>query len=349
MIGYLAVLFQRNDVADGEAVSHKIAGALVVENVVEVFKDSAGIIVRVHLTGIDGFIVGRVRRRGQTAEVGKTQLHRRIPAQLVDRHRIGGTVQKTLLHIAGRDMALDRIPIRSCDAEHSVVLDDVLGFKDHFLGVVGIEHINRDVMLQQLHRPILGKWEHIAIQIPIAAHIVHRQRGVRHRDGLFQLREHIICRIGGNSDCAGDLFAVQGRRNLRLLQVLQNFHICKCHLGWCHALNGKYLRSDSPGNRCNRRIFNGAAVNNTAIQQLFAFLVVERIVPTAVCMLHMEIYRAIHKIKRFVCLCGAHFFTIDAALLANLRKVPVNVRNQLGSRLVDGFQTGAKLFQLLAL
>ena len=47
MIGYLAVLFQRNDVADGEAVSHKIAGALVVENVVEVFKDSAGIIVRV--------------------------------------------------------------------------------------------------------------------------------------------------------------------------------------------------------------------------------------------------------------------------------------------------------------
>ena len=198
-------------------MSHKIAGALVVENVVEVFKDSAGIIVRVHLTGIDSFIVGRVRRRGQTAEIGKTKLHRRIPAQLVDRHSIGGTVQKTLLHIAGRDMAFDRIPIRSCDAEHSVVLDDVLGFKDHFLGVVGIEHINRDVMLQQLHRPILGKWEHIAIQIPIAAHIVHRQRGVRHRDGLFQLREHIICRIGGNSDCAGDLFAVQGRRNLRLL------------------------------------------------------------------------------------------------------------------------------------
>ena len=66
-------------------------------------------------------------------------------------------------------------------------------------------------------------------------------------------------------------------------------------------------------------------------------------------MLHMEIYRVIHKIKRFACLCGTYFFTIDAALLANLRKMPVNVRNQLGSRLVDGFQTGAKLFQLLAL
>ena len=114
-------------------------------------------------------------------------------------------------------MALDRIPIRSCDAEHSVVLDDVLGFKDHFLGVVGIEHINRDVMFQKLHCPILGKREHITIQIPIVAHIVHRQRGVRHRGGLFQLREHGICIIGGNNDCAGDLFAVQGRRNLRLL------------------------------------------------------------------------------------------------------------------------------------
>ena len=66
-------------------------------------------------------------------------------------------------------------------------------------------------------------------------------------------------------------------------------------------------------------------------------------------MLHMEIYRAIHKIKRFVCLCGVHFFMIDAALLANIRKVPVNVRNQLGGSLVDGFQTGAKLFQLLTL
>ena len=196
MIGYLAVLFQRNDVADGEAVSHKIAGAFVVENVVKVFKDSAGIIVRVHLAGIDGFIVGRVRRRGQTAEIGKTQLDRRIPAQLVDRHSIGGTVQKALLHIAGRDMAFDRIPIRSCNPEHSIVLDDVLGLKNHFLGVVGIEHINRDVMLQQFHRPILGKREHIAVQIPIAAHIIHRQRGVRHRCGLFQLWRSWKCACG---------------------------------------------------------------------------------------------------------------------------------------------------------
>ena len=168
-------------------MSHKIAGALVVENVEEVFKDSAGIIVRVHLAGIDGFIVGRVRRRGQTAEIGETQLDRRVPAQLIDRHRIGGAVQKALLYIAGRDMAFDRIPIWSRDPEHPVMLDDVLGFKNHFLGVVGMEHINRDVMLQQLQRPVFGKREHIAVQIPIAAHIVQRQRGVRHRDGLFQL------------------------------------------------------------------------------------------------------------------------------------------------------------------
>ena len=196
MIGYLAVLFQRNDVADGETVSHKIAGALVVENVVEVFKDSAGIIVRVHLTGINGFIVGRVRRRGQTAEAGKTQLDRRVPAQLIDRHRIGGAVQKALLYIAGRDMAFDRIPIRLCDPEYSVMLDDVLGLKNHFLSIVGMEHINRDVMLQQLQRPVFGKREHIAVQIPIAAHIVHRQRGVGHRGGLFQLWRSWKCACG---------------------------------------------------------------------------------------------------------------------------------------------------------
>ena len=93
-------------------------------------------------------------------------------------------------------MAFDCIPIRSCDAEHSVMLDDVLGLENHFLGVVRIEHINRDVMLQQLHRPILGKREHIAVQIPIAAHIVHRQRRVRHRDGLFQLWRSWKCACG---------------------------------------------------------------------------------------------------------------------------------------------------------
>ena len=93
-------------------------------------------------------------------------------------------------------MAFDCIPIRSCDAEHSVMLDDVLGLKNHFLGVIRIEHINRDVMLQQLHRPILGKREHIAVQIPIAAHIVHRQRGVRHRGGLFQLWRSWKCACG---------------------------------------------------------------------------------------------------------------------------------------------------------
>ena len=40
---------------------------------------------------------------------------------------------------------------------------------------------------------------------------------------------------------------------------------------------------------------------------------------------------------------------VDAALLADLRKVPVNVRNEAGSSLVDGFQTGPQLFQLFAL
>ena len=331
-------------------MSHKIAGALVVENVVEVFKDSAGIIVRVHLTGIDGFVVGRVRRRGQTAEVGKTQLHRRIPAQLVDRHRISGTVQKTLLHIAGWDMTLDRIPIRSCDAEHSVVLDDVLGFKDHFLGVVGIEHINRDVMLQQLHRPILGKWEHIAIQIPIAAHIVHRQRGVRHRDGLFQLREHIICRIGGNNDCAGDLFASTEGQLVCLLQVFQQLQRCKAD----RRSTANIVEFANLKRRCGQLLFG--AVEYAAIQHFCGTGVIDGVINACVAALNVNVFVVVHHVELFRLwrfhawlLRSGQILPVYAALLANLRKVPVNVRNQLGSRLVDGFQTGAKLFQLLAL
>ena len=145
-------------------------------------------------------------------------------------------------------MIFDSIPIRLCNAEHPVMLDDVLGIENHFLGAIGIEHINCDVMFQQFHGPILGQRKHIAVQIPIVAHIVHRQRGVRHWNSLFQLREHGVRVIGD--------------------------------IG---------------------------------------------------------------------CLCGAQIFPADAALLANLRKVPVNVCNQLGGGFVDGFQTGAQLFQLLAL
>ena len=350
MIGYLAVLFQRNDVADGEAVSHKIAGALVVENVVEVFKDSAGIIVRVHLTGINGFIVGRVRRCGQTAEVGKTQLHRRVPAQLIDRHRIGGAVQKALFHITGRDMAFDRIPIRLCDPEHSVMLDDILGLKNHFFGVVGMEHINRDVMLQQLQRPVFGKREHIAVQIPIAAHIVHRQRGVRHRDGLFQLREHIICRIGGNSDCAGDLFPSTEGQLVCLLQVFQQLQRRKAD----RRSTANVVELANFKSRCGQLLFG--AVEYAAIQHFCGTGVIDGVINACVAALNVNVFVVVHHVELFRLwrfhawlLRSGQILPVYAALLANLRKVPVNVRNQLGSRLVDGFQTGAKLFQLLAL
>ena len=47
--------------------------------------------------------------------------------------------------------------------------------------------------------------------------------------------------------------------------------------------------------------------------------------------------------------CRCQIFTTDTALLADLREMPVDVGNQLRSGLIDGFQTGTQLLQLLAL
>ena len=247
-------------------------------------------------------------------------------------------------------MAFDRIPIRSRDPEHPVMLDDVLGFKNHFLDVVGIEHINRDVMFQQLHRPILGKREHIAVQIPIAAHIVHRQRGVRHRDGLLQLREHIICRIGGNSDCAGDLFPSTEGQLVCLLQVFQQLQRRKAD----RRSTANVVELANFKSRCGQLLFG--AVEYAAIQHFCGTGVIDGVINACVAALNVNVFVVVHHVELFRLwrfhawlLRSGQILPVYAALLANLRKVPVNVRNQLGGSLVDGFQTGAKLFQLLAL
>ena len=230
------------------------------------------------------------------------------------------------------------------------MLDDVLGLKDHFLGVAGMEHINRDVMFQQFHRPILGKWEHIAIQIPIAAHIVHRQRGVRHRGGLFQLREHGICRIGGDNDCTGDLFASTEGQLVCLLQVFQQLQRRKAdRRGIANVVELANFKR-----RCGQLLFG--AVEYTAIQHFCGTGVIDGVINACVAALNVNIFVVVHHVELF-CLWRFHawllrrgqILPVYAALLADFRKVSVNIRNQLGGSLVDGFQTGAKLFQLLAL
>ena len=205
-------------------------------------------------------------------------------------------------------------------------------------------------MFQQLHCPILGKREHITIQIPIAAHIVHRQRGVRHRDGLFQLREHIICRIGGNSDCAGDLFPSTEGQLVCLLQVFQQLQRRKAD----RRSTANVVELANFKSRCGQLLFG--AVEYAAIQHFCGTGVIDGVINACVAALNVNVFVVVHHVELFRLwrfhawlLRSGQILPVYAALLANLRKVPVNVRNQLGSRLVDGFQTGAKLFQLLAL
>ena len=98
------------------------------------------------------------------------------------------------------------------------------------------------------------------------------------------------------------------------------------------------------------------AVEYAAIQHFCGTGVIDGVINACVAALNVNVFVVVHHVELFRLwrfhawlLRSGQILPVYAALLANLRKVPVNVRNQLGGSLVDGFQTGAKFFQLLAL
>ena len=106
--------------------------------------------------------------------------------------------------------------------------------------------------------------------------------------------------------------------------------------------------------RCGQLLFG--AVEYAAIQRFCGTGVIDGVINACIAALNMNVFVVVYHVELFRLwrfhtwlLRSGQILPLNAAFLANLRKMPVNVCNQLGSRLVDGFQTGAKLFQLLAL
>ena len=106
--------------------------------------------------------------------------------------------------------------------------------------------------------------------------------------------------------------------------------------------------------RCGQLLFG--AVEYAAIQHFCGTGVIDGVINARVAALNMNVFVVVHHVELFRLwrfhawlLRSGQILPVYAALLANLRKVPVDVRNQLGCRLIDSFQTGAKFFQLLAL
>ena len=106
--------------------------------------------------------------------------------------------------------------------------------------------------------------------------------------------------------------------------------------------------------RCGQLLFG--AIEYAAIQHFCGTGVIDGVINACVAALNVNVFVVVHHVEFFRLwrfhawlLRSGQILPVYAALLANLRKVPVNIRNQLGGSLVDGFQTGAKFFQLLAL
>ena len=146
------------------------------------------------------------------------------------------------------------------------------------------------------------------------------------------------------------MFASTEGQLVCLLQVFQQLQRCKAD----RRSTANIVEFANLKRRCGQLLFG--AVEYAAIQHFCGTGVIDGVINARVVALNVNIFVVVHHVELFrlwrfhACLLrSGQILPVDAALLANLRKDPVNVRNQLGSRLVDGFQTGAKFFQLLAL
>ena len=254
-------------------------------------------------------------------------------------------------------MVLDGVPILTGNAEATGEQHNILGLKRHGFGVAIVEHIDGYIALKQLQSSLLGERKHIGVGITVGVHGLNGHRRIGHITVVGSLYKFFLLHRTSDSingvcsfGCGCLAFNRRGIGHLRCLQIFQNCDILKDYRCGSHALDGKHFRSYCTGKRADRRFFNSCGFNHAAVQKLFAFLVVQGIVPTSIRGLHMEIYSIIHEIKSFL---GGSLHNrlgnrqISLTLFHNLGIVAVDVSNQLGGSLVDGLKACTKLFQFL--
>ena len=368
MTRYHTVLLERHDVADRQAVTGEVCRMVEVEGLIQTLQgvDLSG--RRIKRPGVDQIVVFGLRLDTFLVEpfgVHETEIGSSIiTLQLINSVGIAGTFEKRLftllanrVHIHRGDLVLNCVPILTGNTEATGEQHNVLCLKCHSLGIAVVEHIDGHITLKQFQCAFLGKRKHIGVGVTVGVHGFNGHGRIGHIavvGSLYRLfflhrtSDSIngVCGFGCRS------FAFNGNcfGNLCCLQIFQNCDVLKDHRCGSHALDDKHFRSYCTGNRADRRFFDGCGFDHATVQKLFAFLVVQGIVPASVRGLHMKIYRIIHEIKGFL---GGSLQNrlgqrqIGLALLHDLSIVPINVGNQLRGSLVDGLKACTKLFQLL--
>ena len=209
MTGYHAVLLQRHDVADRQAVAAKILRAADVEGLIQLVQPVLRIAPAVEAARVDGGVIllfnGKPLLR-QILGVHKAELRRVVAApELVDYKAVGGVVEKRLFIVRRCEAVFDRLPFGGFHTEDAVKAADFLCIEGHGLGVVRVKHIHAHVPFHELQRTLLCQRQHIGIGVAVGVHALNRNRRVGHFsvvrrcDRLRLLHGDILHRLGGKT------------------------------------------------------------------------------------------------------------------------------------------------------
>ena len=209
MTGYHAVLLQRHDVADREAVAAKILRAADVEGFIQLVQPVLRIAPAVKVSRVDGGVISLFNGKPllrQILGVHKAELRRIIIIpKLIDGKAVGGVVEERLFIVRRREAVFDRLPFGDFHSEDAVKAADFLCIEGHGLGVVRVKHIHAHVPFHELQRTLLCQRQHIGIGVAVGVHALNRNRRVgdaavvRRCDRLRLLHGNLLHRLGGKA------------------------------------------------------------------------------------------------------------------------------------------------------
>ena len=209
MTGYHAVLLQRHDVADGQAVTAKILRAADVEGLIQLVQPVLRIAPAVEAARVDGGVISLFNGKPlllQILGVHKAKLRRIIIIpKLIDGKAVGRVTEKRLFIVRRCEAVFDRLPFGGFHAEDAVKAADILRIESHGLGVVRVKHIHAYIPFHELQRALLCQRQHIGIGVAVGVHALNRNRRVgdaavvRRCDRLRLLHGDLLHRLGGKA------------------------------------------------------------------------------------------------------------------------------------------------------
>ena len=190
-------MLQGNDVADRQAVSLEIRRVIHVEPLINHIQIGSGIPIIHKSPGVDRVVAAALRCDALALQV--VIVHEAVSVQftaapnLVNEESVLRVFQKQLFRVclfAQRHNAAHRVPFLALHAEHAGVGGNVLGVQRHGLGVVAVEQEHGNVLHEQLHGALLGQRQHgIAVRVAVLIHFQKADAGIRHGIALLQLRQ----------------------------------------------------------------------------------------------------------------------------------------------------------------